>query len=66
MSAYGLAITITTQISNAINKINEEKEYEANIDAAEKKRQEKRERVLEKRMERKNNGQSGATNKKKR
>ena len=64
MSAYGLAITITTQLSNAINSANKDADA-ADESAAEKKRQEKRERVLEKRRERRN-GQPGITNNKKR
>ena len=49
LSAYGFTITICVQISNAINKINLEAQQNKNNDAAEKKRLEKIERVLEKR-----------------
>ena len=49
LSAYGFTITICVQISNAINKLNLEAQHNNNNDAAEKKRLEKSERVLEKR-----------------
>ena len=49
LSAYGFTITICVQISNAINKLNVEAQQNNNNDAAEKKRLEKSERVLEKR-----------------
>ena len=49
LSAYGFTITICVQISNAINKLNLEAQQNKNNDAAEKKRLEKIERVLEKR-----------------
>ncbi|KAL3771102.1 hypothetical protein ACHAWU_006479 [Discostella pseudostelligera] len=53
LSAYGLAVTVTTQISNAItqNNINAGNNDEDNV--VDKRRQEKRERVLMKRRERK-------------
>ena len=60
LSAYGFAITITTQISKVINPDpNDDVE-----DAADKKREEKRERVLEKRRERRK-GETGVAGKKK-
>lgn len=48
LSAYGFAITITTQINNAIYS-NRDDEVD---DSADKMRQKKRERMLEKRRER--------------
>mmetsp|Transcript_7648 Transcript_7648/g.12379 ORF Transcript_7648/g.12379 Transcript_7648/m.12379 type:complete len:100 (-) Transcript_7648:123-422(-) len=63
LSAYGFAITITTQINNAINSDQLNGDLNAD-DAADKMRQEKRERVLEKRKERRKGG-TGVTGKKK-
>ena len=48
LSAYGMACTFTSQVSSAIYAQTEEEE----VDAAELKRKEKRERVAEKRRER--------------
>jgi len=50
MSAYGFGVTISTQISNAMHTINNDK---SNAMAIDQKREEKRERV-EKRRERRN------------
>mmetsp|Transcript_15715 Transcript_15715/g.33228 ORF Transcript_15715/g.33228 Transcript_15715/m.33228 type:complete len:95 (+) Transcript_15715:180-464(+) len=55
LSAYGFACTITTQINNAINP---DPNAEAE-EAAEKKRQEKRDRVVEKRQLRRKEGVAG-------
>ena len=49
LSAYGFTITICVQIINAINQLNVEAQQNNHNDAAEKKRLEKSERVLEKR-----------------
>lgn len=62
MSAYGFACTLTTQINQAINSA--KKDDDGDNNGAEKKRQDKRDRVLEKRKERRN-GQSGIPSKKK-
>ena len=59
MSAYGFACTITSQISTAMNP-----QPEDEVDAADKKRQEKRERVAEKRKGRRT-GETGVAGKKK-
>mmetsp|Transcript_56191 Transcript_56191/g.119496 ORF Transcript_56191/g.119496 Transcript_56191/m.119496 type:complete len:96 (-) Transcript_56191:28-315(-) len=59
LSAYGFAITITTQISNAFNPDSVDAD-----DAADDMRQKKRERILEKRRERRK-GDMGAAGKKK-
>ena len=59
MSAYGFGVTISTQISNVIHKINEDK---SNV--IDKKREEKRDRV-EKRRERRNQQNKMSNSKKK-
>jgi len=56
LSAYGLACTITTQISNGINSQYNEDEANSPV---EKRREDKRERVLEKRRERRTTGEAG-------
>ena len=67
MSAYGFAISITTQISNAINN-NANNPRITNDggpnDAAEKKREEKRERIIDKRKERKSGAVTGSKKRK--
>ena len=65
MSAYGFAISITTQISNAINKDNPRiTDNDGPTDAAEKKREEKRERIIDKRKERKSGALTGSKKRK--
>ncbi|KAL7441636.1 hypothetical protein ACHAXH_008729, partial [Discostella pseudostelligera] len=52
LSAYGLAVTITTQFSNAITRHNTNADNTEEDDVVDKRRQERRERVLMKRRER--------------
>lgn len=61
MSAYGFACSVTSQVSQRVYSILNPSEEEQAADAAEKKRLDKRERVLEKRRGRKIDAEFGST-----
>ena len=63
MSAYGFAISVITQINNYANNPRIADNDGPN-GAAEKKREEKRERIIDKRKERKRSGVAGSNKRK--
>lgn len=65
LSAYGFACTVTSQISSAAREALANKDQKEEVDSAQKKREEKRGKVLEKRRGRRSGELAGAGKKKK-